>query len=190
MKLKIIFKIGSILSLIGFYLMILLGIFVLLEGISRLWMPGSALAESFGPLDPIFSYIEIDFNQSPALYSDTEFITLYLVNMLFVVLTGLLFSWYMFKLLKNIYHDSLFMYANVSIFFKLGMTVGLIGTVPIFAENRMLSAVLPKLDITNATISNVYPSYIETIFGGIVLILIAAALKIAVHAVEENKKTI
>lgn len=187
---KFIFKIGSIICQIGFYLIILLSIFVLLDGISRLWAPESALAKSFGGLDPIFSYLDIHFDQEPALYDNTSFITLYVVNMLLTVFTVLLFFRYMHKLLKNIHHDSLFMHANVAIFFKLGVVVGLLGTVAAYTENRMALWVLTDLDITNAHISYSNISYLDTLVSGIFLILIALALRTAVRAVEENKQTI
>lgn len=190
MKGRIIFKIGSILSLIGFFYFILLCIFVLMESISRIWAPNSAFAKSFSPLEPIFSNFDIEFYGEPALFHETGFIILNYAGDLITLITGLFISWWVYKLLKNIYNDSLFMYENVSVFMKLGMTIGIVGTIGMFLEDRLWKKLLPELDISNAQITNSIPSYYETIFSGIVLVLIALALQIAVHAVEENKKTI
>lgn len=190
MKSKRIFKIASIICLICFYLSILLGIFVLMEGGTHLWIPNSGLAESFDPFKPIFSEVDIDFFQAPPIYDDTWFLALNLVLGVVTVITALLFFWLMYKLLKNIHADSLFMYANVSILIKLGLTVGILGAAFTYLERYILKQVLEEMHIDNAQISLSSLSYIDSILSGIVLIIIAFALKTAVHAVEENKKTI
>lgn len=190
MKSKIIFKIGSLISLIGFYLMMLLMIFMLMEGLSRLFIPASGFADSFGPLEPVFAYFTIDFRQQPAIYEEGQFLILYFVNELTTGLTALLFFWFMYKLLKNIHTYSLFMYENVSVLFKLGLSIGILGTASTYTSNLILSKVLSALSITNAHVSFSNLSYIDMIAGGIVLIIIALALRTAVNAVEENRKTI
>lgn len=101
MKSKIIFKIGSLISLIGFYLMMFLMIFMLMEGLSRLFIPASGFADSFGPLEPVFAYFTIDFRQQPAIYEEGQFLILYFVNELTTGLTALLFFWFMYKLFKK-----------------------------------------------------------------------------------------
>lgn len=107
--------------------------------------------------------------------------------MLFFVL---LFLWWMCKLLDNIYEDSLFSYENVSIVFKLGLTLIVAGTAYTYTDGLLLSKALAALTVSNAQISLSDLSYVDTLIGGIVLLLISWALKIAVRAVEENNKTI
>lgn len=190
MKSKVIFKIASILCLIAFYITIFTGVFVLMQGVARIWKPDSNLTKSFGPFKPLFSYIDIDFHQLPALYQDTTFLVLYFAYLMTTIITALLFLWFMYKLLKNIHVNSLFMYENVSILLKLGVTIGILGSASTYTQNLILSKVLGVLNAVNAQIAFSNLFYMDMILGGIVLIFIALALKLAVNAVEENKKTI
>lgn len=121
---------------------------------------------------------------------EKSFMVLSLISITTMILTALLFLRLMYKLLKNIYKDSLFMYENVSIIFKLGLTYLILGTAFTYTDGLLLSKALSALDITNAEIQSSNLSYIDSITWGIVLIILASALKTAVHAVEENKKTI
>lgn len=187
MKSKKIFKILSILSLVLFYLIILLGIITVTMGALQVWKPGCCSLEEF---NPVFSYIDIYFYQQPDLYDDPSFRLLTLISGVNTFLLIGLVLWFMYKLLKNIYKDSLFMYENASIIFKLGISIIIVGSVFTYTDGLLLSKTLAILDITNAEIKFSNLSYMDTIFNGIVLIIIAAALKTAVHAVEENKKTI
>lgn len=190
MKSKIVFKIGSILCLICFYLVILLGIFALGEHSLRLWNPDSDLTRSFGDFQPLFGYIDLHFYQQPGLYTDPSFIQLSFISTACMLLFVLLFLWWMCKLLDNIYEDSLFSYENVSIVFKLGLTLIVAGTAYTYTDGLLLSKALAALTVSDAQISLSDLSYVDTLIGGIVLLLISWALKIAVHAVEENNKTI
>src|SRR5699024_270003 len=187
---KAIFKLLSLLCLIVFYFTILIGIFAILLHLSFIWDADSALSKSFGKFEPIFSYLELHFYQEPNLYMEKSFMVLSLISITTMILTALLFLRLMYKLLKNIYKDSLFMYENVSIIFKLGLTYLILGTAFTYTDGLLLSKALSALDITNAEIQSSNLSYIDSITWGIVLIILASALKTAVHAVEENKKTI
>lgn len=71
-KSKIIFKIGSLISLIGFYLMMLLMIFMLMGGFVSLFIPASGFADSFGPLEPVFAYLRL-FSSTTAIYEEGQF---------------------------------------------------------------------------------------------------------------------
>lgn len=187
MKSKKVFKILSILSLVLFYLVILFGIITLIMGALHVWKPGCCSLEEF---NPVFSYMDIYFFQQPDLYNDQSFRLLTLISDGTVFLLAGLFLWFMYKLLKNIYKDSLFMYENASLIFKLGITIVIVGSAYTYTNGLLLSKILTILDIANAEVKFSNLSYVDTIFNGIVLIIIAAALKTAVHAVEENKKTI
>ncbi|KZE74423.1 hypothetical protein AV654_29485 [Paenibacillus elgii] len=190
MKSKIVFKIGAILCLICFYFVVLIGIFALGEHSLRLWSPDSELARSFGDFQPLFSYIDLNFYQQPELYTDPSFVQLSFISTTCMLLFMLLFLWFMRKLLNNIYEDSLFSYENVSIVFKLGLTIIVTGSAYTYTDGLLLSKALAALTVSNAQISLSNLSYVDTITGGIVLLLISWALKIAVHAVEENSQTI
>lgn len=188
MKSKKIFKILSILSLILFYFITFTGVITLIMESLYVWNPSCCSLPTF---EPIFSnYIEINFYQQPELYSDQSYRLLYLISTLSLFLVIFLTLWYMHKLLKNISIDSLFMYENVPILFKLGVTITVLGSASTYIEGVLLSKTLSALEITNAEVMFSNLSYMDWILNGIILIIIAAALKTAVHAVEENKKTI
>ncbi|MDQ0298469.1 signal transduction histidine kinase [Salibacterium salarium] len=190
MKPKIFFKIGSIICSVLFYLILLLAVFILLEYGSRLWMPGSALAESFGSFAPTIAYIDIIFDQQPDIYTEQSIVVISFISSITALLLMLLFLWYMRKLLKNIYKDSLFMYENVSIILKLGISIMVLGSAFTYTDGLLLSKALTALDVSNGEVTFSNISYVDTVIGGGILMIIASALKIAVNAVEENKKTI
>lgn len=184
------FKMGSIVCMVGFYITILIGAVSVLEYSSRLWLPDSALAASFGAYQPIFGYIDIHFEQQPGIYMDSSFLELSFITTIFLVWLVMAFLWYMRKLLRNIYQDSLFMQENVSIIFRLGVTIMVLGSAFTYTDGLILSKALTAVDVSNATIQYSNISYIDAFIGGVVLLIIASAMKIAVEAVEENKKTI
>lgn len=190
MKSKKIFKILSTLSLVLFYLFTIFGILILVMESFYIWKPDSNFIKSWGEFEPIFTYINLNFYQQPEIYSDKSFRALSLVTTATAFLLVNLFLWFMHKLLKNIYADGLFMYENASIIFKLGITTIFVGAVSTYTDGLLSAKALAALDVSNAdiTFSNLY--YMDWILNGIILLIIAAALKTAVHAVEENKKTI
>ena len=190
MNLKIVYKMGSRLCLILFYLFILLALFAVAEHYFFIWQPESSLTQSFGEFKPIFGLVNVDFFQQPELYTDKSFLLLSLACNTAALLFGLLFLWYMHKFLKNMYIDGLFMYENVSILYKLGLTILVVGTAYIYIDGVLLSKAITALEITNAQLSMSNFSFVDSIIGGILIIIIASALKTAVHAVEENKNTI
>ncbi|MBY7144950.1 DUF2975 domain-containing protein [Virgibacillus sp. NKC19-3] len=190
MKSNIIFKITSILCLVLFYLVLLTGVVTIIEYASRIWMPGSGLARSFGTYEPIFGYMDLHFYQQPDLYADKSFIFLDFISYAGLFLFALLFLWFMYKLLKNIYGNSIFMYENVSILFKLGITFLVLGAATTFMDGLLLSKAITALDISNASIAFSNIAYVDFIIVGIVLLIISSAMKMAVNAVEENEKTI
>lgn len=187
MKSKKIFKLLSITSLVLFYAVALLSILILFMDAFYIWNPGCCGLPVF---EPVFSFIDIQFYQQPELYNDRSFRLLSALSNIVIFSFLLPIFWYMYKLLKNIHADSLFMYENVSIFFKLGFVNLILGSAFNYMDSLLLSKSLTALDITNAELKFSNTFYLDSIASGIVLIIIAAALKSAVHAVEENKKTI
>ena len=190
MKWKFGFNFLSKICLILFYLIALLFVFTALEHISLIWFADSALAKFFLPYEPIFSYIQLRFQNQPALYDEKSFLILSFISMITNLLFLMLFLWLMRKLLRNIYLKSLFLHQNVSIIWKLGIITIILGTSSTYIDEQITSRTLELLKISNATIEYSTLNYIDTIIGGIVLILIASALKYAVNAVEENEQTI
>ncbi|SFE58769.1 DUF2975 domain-containing protein [Alteribacillus iranensis] len=190
MKSPTIFYIGSWISLIFVYFVGLLGLFTTLEHASRLWFPDSALASTFGRFEPIFGSLDVRFTDQPALYAKDSFIALSFVSNITVMILAALVAWYLHKLLRNIYRNSLFMFENVSIFYKLGFIILILGSAAHYIDGMMVSQAIRELAITNAflTIPNLF--YIDTVVAGVFLILLASALNVAVKAVEENRQTI
>ncbi|TDQ40794.1 DUF2975 family protein [Aureibacillus halotolerans] len=190
MKSKRIFKLGSTMFLIFFYVVLLFSLLSMLEKVSYLWWPESGLAAFFGPFDPIYSMFTIQFNEHPTLYQDSGFISLALLCDVMMGVFGGLFCWYMHRLLKNIFLDSLFTYKNVGVLFKLGIVSIVPGSAFVLLDNLLAQKALALLTITNATMTFTDVTYLESISSGVVLLFISLALKQAVHAVEENKQTI
>ncbi|WP_164214339.1 DUF2975 domain-containing protein [Virgibacillus sp. YIM 98842] len=190
MRANIIFKISSILCFILFFIVLLTGLFTIAAGFSYIWWPDSSFTKSLGEFEPIYAYMTFAFYGQPDLYTDSSFMVLSLFSDITLFLFVLLFLWLLYKLLKNIYKDSLFMYENVSILFWMGITFAVLGSATTYTDGLLLSKAIRELEISNASIAFSNIAYIDFIFGGIVMIIIAYALKKAVLAVEENKKTI
>lgn len=190
MNSKNIFKILSKLSLILFYLVTLAGVVTLVMESFTISNPNSKIAKSYGGFEPIYSYINLNFLKQPDLYMEKSFMLLSLVSNATAFLLVIMFLWFMQKLLKNIYEDSLFMYENASIILKLGITIMIVGTISEYTNGLLTSKALTYLQISNAQINFINIAYFDLFITGTVLIIIAVALKRAVHAVEENKKTI
>ncbi len=66
----------------------------------------------------------------------------------------------------------------------------ILGTISFYLDGLLFDKTLAMLEIENATVSFSNIDYIESIFSGITCLLIGAALKTAVKAIEENKYTI
>lgn len=190
MNWKVWFNILSKVCLVLFYVIALVFVITTLEHVSLIWFSDSGLADSFRPYEPIFNYIQLTFHNQPQLYNERSFLILSFISLSTSLLFMMLFLWFMQKLLKNIYVKSLFLYENVSIIWKLGIITIVLGTVSTYIDEQITSQTLKLLNISNATIEYSTLNYIDTIISGIVLILIAAALKYAVNAVEENEQTI
>lgn len=82
------------------------------------------------------------------------------------------------------------MYENSSILLRLGITFLVLGSAFTYTDGLKLSKAITALDISNASIKFSNSAYVDFIIVGIVLLIISSAMKIAVNAVEENKKTI
>jgi len=190
MKSIYLFKILSILSLILFFIVLLTGVFGIMADASYIWWPDSSFTKSLGEFEPLYAYMTLDFHQQPDIYTDQSFMVLSLFSNATLFLFVLLFLWLLYKLLKNIYKDSLFMYENVSILFWMGITFAVLGSATTYMDGLLLSKAITALDISNATIAFSNIGHTDFILGGIVMVIIAYALKKAVNAVEENKKTI
>ncbi|PFG12427.1 DUF2975 domain-containing protein [Bacillus sp. es.036] len=190
MKWKFGFNLLSKICMILFYIIALLLVITTLEHVSLIWFADSALAKAFRPYEPIFSYVQLTFQNQPDLYDEKSFLTLSFISMITNLLFLMLFLWLMRKLLKNIYLKSLFLYQNVSIIWRLGIITIILGTASTYIDEQITSRTLDLLKISNATIDYSTLNYIDTLIGGIILILIASALKYAVNAVEENEQTI
>ncbi|CAM4224940.1 DUF2975 domain-containing protein [Paenibacillus macerans] len=190
MKSKMFFKAGSVASLIVFFVALLIGVLEAIEHVSRLWFAGSGWTGVLGDFEPVFSYIDIHFLANPELYDSRAFIALSFVNSISALLLIALSAFYMHKLLRNIHRDSLFMYENVSVFYKLGIVIIVLGTLFNYTESVMLTQAIGELQIVGASIQLTDISYVDSLISGFVMMIIASALKIAVNAVEENKNTI
>ncbi|MGV2883703.1 DUF2975 domain-containing protein [Paenibacillus taichungensis] len=190
MKSNWMFNLGSKLALILFYVIFIVTFFMVLEHVAHLWFPNSGLTRSLGPFQPIFGYSEIIFNQNPELYSDSSFIALSFVSSMSMMVLVHMFLWYMHRLLRNVANNSLFMYKNVAILSRLGLFIIVMGFLFSYTGELLFTQAVAELDITNGQLMVSSLSYIDFILGGLVLLIIASALKNAVHAVEENKNTI
>jgi len=190
MKPNFIFKFSSILCLILFYLVLLIAVFTLIENVSYIWWPDSSFTKSFGTFEPIYGYMNLDFYQQPELYAERSFRLLSLLSNVTLLLFALSFLWLLYKFLKNISKEGLFMYQNVTILFWMGIVFAVLGAATTYTDGLLLSKAITEIDISNASISFSNIAYADFIIAGIVMILIASALKTAVHAVDENRKTI
>ncbi|MFC7322524.1 hypothetical protein [Halobacillus campisalis] len=190
MKLNAFYKIASIFCIILFYVVALAGLLSIAFHIGYLWFPDSAFTKSVGPFEPIYSYLTLHFNEQPRLYDDPSFIRLSFLNVVAAFLFVNLFLWLLYRFLKNIYKHGLFVEQNVSVILRLGLTFIILGTAYAYTDELMTAEAVARLEVTNATISFSSLYYIDTLLGGIIMIIIALALRTAVGAVEENKKTI
>ncbi|SFB04540.1 Protein of unknown function [Lentibacillus halodurans] len=185
-----IFRISSMLSLILFYLVLLIGLFTLIANGSYIWWPHSAFTNSLGEFEPLYGYMTLNFSQQPDLYTDKSFMVLSFISNLILFLFMLSFLWLLYRFLKNIYTDGLFMYENVSILFRMGIAFAVLGSAATYMDGLLLSKAMTALEISNASIGFSNIAYADFIIAGIVIMLIASALKTAANAVEENEKTI
>lgn len=190
MRSNIIFKILSILCFILFFIVLLTGVFTITAGASYIWWPDSPFTKSLEEFEPIYAYMTLDFYQQPDIYTDKSFMVISLLSDITLFLFVLVFLWLLYKFLKNIYKEELFMYENVSILFWMGITFSILGSVTTYTDGLLLSKAIKDLDISNASISFSNIAYLDFVFAGMVMMIFAYALKKAVHAVEENKKTI
>ncbi|TFJ92319.1 DUF2975 domain-containing protein [Lentibacillus salicampi] len=190
MSLNILFKISSLLSLLLFYFVLLTGLFTIVANVSYIWWPDSSFTQSLGEFNPIYGYMTLDFYQQPDLYTDKSFMVLYFISNITLFLFALAFLWLMYKFLKNIYKEGLFMHENVSLLFGIGLTCLVLGSATTYTDGLLLSKAVTALDISNASIAFSNIAYADFIITGFVLMFIASALKTAVSAVEENKQTI
>ncbi|WJE16929.1 DUF2975 domain-containing protein [Halobacillus sp. ACCC02827] len=185
-----LYKIGSIAALVLFYLVCLLSIFMLASNIGYIWYPNSAFTASLGAFDPLYTYFELHFDTTPVVYTEPSFRWLSFASEATMTVFALLFLWFLHQLLKNIHHAGLFTESNVTVLFRFGLTVSILGTAFGYMDSRLSSAAITALDVRNGSIEFTSLYHLDMLFGGIVLLIIASALKTAVRAVEENKKTI
>ncbi|MFC0186769.1 DUF2975 domain-containing protein [Fictibacillus aquaticus] len=185
-----LFKVLSKISIILFYVLSAFGMLIIVLDSFRVFAPDSAITKSLGEVEPIFSYLNLNFHEQPAVYSQKSFLMLSLVSTITTFAVVVLFLWFMHKLLKNIHTDSLFMIENVSILMKMGLTIMIIGAASSLIEGILINRSLSDVQIANATISYSNIQFADYVINGIVLIIFSLALKKAVIAVEENKHTI
>ncbi|SER68305.1 Protein of unknown function [Gracilibacillus ureilyticus] len=190
MKLKALFKFAYIFCSIGFYLALIISFFSFAYHIAYLWFPESNFAKSVGPFEPMYSYLIIYFEEIPAIYLDKNVIMLSFIATITLFLYILVVLRILHKLFKNIYRQSLFIEQNVKLLYMLGAIDLVLGSVFIYFDGLIFEKVLTALEITNATVEFTNIDYIETIISGVIFIMIGAALKVAVRAIEENKYTI
>lgn len=187
---KVLFKVASIICLIGFYLFIPITIFVIAYHIGYIWFPETSFTKSFGIYEPMVSYLTITFTEQPELIMEENYQILSFFSSITLFLTGLILFWVLYKLFQNIHKESLFVDKNVILFYWLGWTMLILGTISFYLDGLLFDKTLAMLEIENATVSFSNIDYIESIFSGITCLLIGAALKTAVKAIEENKYTI
>lgn len=190
MKLKkTMCKILSLLSLIFFYVLSVLGLLITGAESVTVVKPESTFAKSWG-FEPIYIDMNIHFDHSPDLYNDQAFRVLDVLSVGTTFLFVVLILWYVHKLFRNIYKDNVFMYENVSVIFRLGLVFLVVGTLYAFTNGLLESKAVQQLRITNAEVEIFNMSYVDFLLTGVVLVIASTSMKKAVHAVEENKDTI
>lgn len=190
MKLKkTVFKFLSLLSLISFYVFAVLGLFITVAESVVIAIPESSFSKDWG-FETVFIDLNIHFHHFPALYNDQTFRLLNLLSEGTAFLFFVLVLWYLHSLFRNIYKGSVFMYGNVSVVFRLGIVILVLGTISAFTDGLLESRVIQQLQIENADVGTSNLSYLDYLLTGIVLVIVSFSLKKAVYAVEENKDTI
>ncbi|SHM52650.1 hypothetical protein [Gracilibacillus kekensis] len=190
MKLTNVFRLAYILCRVLFIVIIPLAIFSVLYHVAYLFYPNSTFAASFGEFEPLFSFLTIEFQKQPAFYLNNDIIILSFISTIAVLLLVLFSLRILDKLFQNIYNRSLFINKNVSLFYQLGSTVLVLGSIFSYLDGLLFDKTIEALNITNATVSFSNVSYVDPIITGIICLMIGAALRVAVQAVEENKYTI
>ncbi|KAB8128078.1 hypothetical protein F9U64_16800 [Gracilibacillus oryzae] len=190
MKLRALFKFAYLLCSVLFYPALLFSVFSLAYHIAFLWFPDSGFAESLAPFEPFYSYLWIYFEEVPEVYLDRDVIFLSFISSIFFIMLILIGLRVLHKLFKNIYKESLFIEQNVKLLYILGGTDLVLGSIFIYFDGLIFEKVLSALAISNATVEFINIDYVDTIISGIIFIMIGAALKVAVRAIEENKYTI
>jgi len=135
MRSKKILNISSKIVLLLLSLLLLVLLIELLEFFSRIFYPTSGLTESFGILEPVFSFLNIHFYQEPVLYSNTNFIILTLMNRITTVTFAIILIWLIYKLLRNLTKDKFFTMKNVAIIRNLGINAIILGSISNFTED-------------------------------------------------------
>lgn len=190
MQLKSFFKITYFLCRVFLIILVPIFIFNLLYHCAYLFFQDTGFAASFGEFEPVFSLMIIEFESHPNLYDTNEMLILSFISSTAVFLLCFIVLRLLDKLFQNIYRESLFVKKNVNLFYGLGITILILGTSFFYLDGLIFNKVIQELEISNATIEFSNTNYIDSLFTGIVFILIGAALKVAVIAVEENKYTI
>ncbi|MFC4403029.1 DUF2975 domain-containing protein [Gracilibacillus xinjiangensis] len=190
MKLKALFKFAYIFCSIGFYLALLITLFSILYHSAFLWYPNSDFTQTFGSFEPFYSYLLIYFKEVPAVYQEKNIIILSFISSTLFSMWILVGLRILHKLFKNIYKESLFIEQNVKLLYILGGVDLVIGSLFIYFDGLLFEKALNALDITNAMVEFTNIDYVETIVSGVIFMMIGAALKVAVRAIEENKYTI
>ncbi|MDX8045621.1 hypothetical protein SH601_06430 [Gracilibacillus sp. S3-1-1] len=190
MTIKHLFKAVYLLCRLLFIIVIPIALFAILYHVAILFFPTSSFAKSFDNFEPIISWVDIQFDQQPDLYLNTDIQLYSFISTVAACSLCLSVLRLCDKLFKNIYQDSLFTYKNVKIFYTLGIIILSLGTIFTYVDGLLFDKTIEILNVVNATISFSNISYMDALFTGIACLLIGAALKVAVKAVEENKYTI
>ncbi len=190
MNSKLLFKVAYLICRVLFILIIPIALYGILYHIAYIFFPNSSFAASFGNFEPIYSYLTIEFERQPDIFMQADLRILSFISevSLFILVLGILRM--IDKLFQNVYKNSLFMKENVNLFYRIGILILSLGTIFFYIDGLIFDKTIEGLNITNASIEFSNLSYIDTIISGIAFLLIGAALKVAVKAVEENKYTI
>ncbi|GEL77041.1 DUF2975 domain-containing protein [Tenuibacillus multivorans] len=190
MSLRPLFKAAYILFRTLFFVTLPIALFNCVYHIAFLFFPNSEFTSTFGELEPIFSYLTIDFQSSPTFLMNQNMMVLSFMSGITLFVLALIVLRLLDKLFQNVYHDSLFIKENVKLFYTMGILILTLGSLFFYIDGLIFEKTINALNITNASIAFSNISFVDTIVSGITLILIGAALKVAVQAVEENKYTI
>ncbi|MFD1019162.1 DUF2975 domain-containing protein [Thalassobacillus hwangdonensis] len=186
-KLTKFFSVGS---KVLFYFFLVSGLLVTVLEAITIFNPKGKVAEGLGGFEPIYGTFNLTFDKEPALYDEQSFQLLSLADTVVLFAFVTLLFLLLHKLLKNVHEEQVFMYENVSLLFKLGLLVLVIGSVSTLLGEILSARALEQLTVTNADLSYTPFAFADFIITGIVLIVISVTLKKAVHAVKENEETI